>query len=273
MASKQLSKIYIYRFSGKTTSINTIVNYFLGVELEDPFRFKLINEGDTGASSSTIEVSAYIIHAQLGARFPHSLTVIDTPGFGDTNGLDHDQKLVEKLKSFYEMGKKLDIVRIHAVGLVVQANTIRLTAEQQYIFDSVLQVFGKDVGKTFVAMLTFADEAEPLALKALNGARVPVHGSFPFNNSPIFANPEKLRFGGKGELKRLWNSCFDKIRLFCDRLKDCEAVSLAITKEVVDERVAVEDTLQRLQEEMQKGKPISCICIEKVYCLFITAWK
>ncbi|CAG0896774.1 unnamed protein product [Darwinula stevensoni] len=209
--------------AGKTTLINTIVNYILGVEFEDPFRFKLINEGDTGASSNTKEVSAYIIHAVV----PRSKGIL------------------------YPF--RLDIVRIHAVGLVVPANIVRLTAEQMYIFDSVLEVFGNDVGKTFVALLTFSDGTEPLALKALNKANVPFHDTFPINNSPVFTNSKKFLLGGEATMKQLWNGCFDCIRLFCNRLEDCEAVSLAITKEVVNERTVVEDALQQLQEEIQKG--------------------
>jgi len=42
--------------AGKTTLINGMVNYLLGVEWGDEFRFKLIvNEGDKKASSDTAQ--------------------------------------------------------------------------------------------------------------------------------------------------------------------------------------------------------------------------
>jgi septin family protein len=72
--------------SGKTTWINAIVNYVLGVEWDDPFRFVLVDEVVRGgALSQTLGVTAaYDLHYREGFRIPFSLTVIDTPGFGDT---------------------------------------------------------------------------------------------------------------------------------------------------------------------------------------------
>ena len=53
--------------SGKTTLINSMVNYMIGVKYKDPFRFKLItdeNEGRSQAFSQTSWITAYTIHHQ-----------------------------------------------------------------------------------------------------------------------------------------------------------------------------------------------------------------
>jgi septin family protein len=73
--------------SGKTTLINAMVsNYVVGVEWDDPFRFVLVDEVVRGgALSQTLGVTtAYDLHYRKGFRISFSLTVIDTPGFGDT---------------------------------------------------------------------------------------------------------------------------------------------------------------------------------------------
>ena len=42
-----------------------------------------------------------------------------------------------------------------------------MTANQKYIFTSILDLFGKDVQENFVAMLTFCDGKEPQIVQAL----------------------------------------------------------------------------------------------------------
>lgn len=91
--------------SGKTTMINAMINYILGVEWKDPFRFMLVNEdlrGDSQAHSQTTGVTAYDIHYREGFRIPFSLTIVDTPGFGDTVGIDRDKEITSAVKQFFE---------------------------------------------------------------------------------------------------------------------------------------------------------------------------
>ena len=86
--------------SGKTTWINAMINYVLGVEWDDPFRFVLIEEnlrGGSQAHSQTQDVNVYDIHHQRGFRVPFSLTIVDTPGFGDIARDEEIQSAIEKL--------------------------------------------------------------------------------------------------------------------------------------------------------------------------------
>lgn len=89
--------------SGKSTLINGMVNYILGVEWNDTCRLKLINEqtNKTQAESQTAEVTAYQIHHQNGFQVSYSVTIIDTPGFGDTRGIAHDKEITEKIRRFF----------------------------------------------------------------------------------------------------------------------------------------------------------------------------
>ncbi|CAG0888350.1 unnamed protein product [Darwinula stevensoni] len=236
--------------AGKTSLINSLVNYVLGVEWEDEFRFKLINEKvKKKFESCTKEVSAYMIHAQHGSRFPYTLTIIDTPGLADTSGPDADNQLVGKLQKFYQEGQQWDIIRLHAVGFTLPVNVVRLTGEQKYVFDSVLRVFGKDVEDRFVAMVTFADESDPPALETLKEAGINCYNTFLVNNSPFFSDPQVYN-----QAKMLqWKTSFRNFKLFFDHLETSEAASLDITRKVLDERLVVEGTMERLQEEIQDG--------------------
>jgi len=44
--------------------------------------------GGTQAKSQTTEVIAYDFHYREGSNISYSLTIVDTPGFGDTGGID-----------------------------------------------------------------------------------------------------------------------------------------------------------------------------------------
>ena len=91
--------------SGKTTMINALINYVLGVKFEDSFRFQLVNEvlrRGSQAHSQTSEVTVYDIYYRDGFRIPFSLTIIDTPGFGDTEGIASDNEIPAKIKKLFE---------------------------------------------------------------------------------------------------------------------------------------------------------------------------
>jgi len=72
-----------------------------------------------------------------------------------------------------------------------------LTANQKYIFTSILDLFGKDVQENFVAMLTFCDGKEPQIVQTLKEPGsifdkiIPhIKGSWyhKFNNSAIYSD-------------------------------------------------------------------------------------
>ena len=73
--------------AGKTTMIHSIANYIMGVHWEDEFRFKLLMEAEMSntseAHSQTRWITAYTFHRMEGSKLPFTLTIVDTPGFGD----------------------------------------------------------------------------------------------------------------------------------------------------------------------------------------------
>ena len=109
--------------SGKTTMINAMINYVLGVEWEDLFRFLLIDEivqGESQAFSQTRGVTAYDIHYRDGFRIPYSLTIIDTPGFGDTEGAHRDIEITSSIKQLFEdkCGIQVQGYYVDVIGLL-----------------------------------------------------------------------------------------------------------------------------------------------------------
>ena len=65
------------------------------------------------------------------------------------------------------------IDQLDGIGFVVQASSACLTHTQQYIYDSILSIFGKDVSENIFIMTTFADSQEPPVLAAIKLAKYP----------------------------------------------------------------------------------------------------
>ncbi len=97
--------------SGKTTVINAMINYILGVEWNDTFRFLLIDEKvrEGTAHSQTQQVTAYDFHYQEGFRIPFSLTIVDTPGFAGTSGIDRDQNITLTVEQFFKDENRIQV--------------------------------------------------------------------------------------------------------------------------------------------------------------------
>ena len=167
--------------TGKSTLINGIANYVLGVRWEDTFRYKVIAEEQDvdQAHSQTQRVASYTIHAVHPSRF--TVTVIDTPGFGEAE--ETKQRILAELKQFLSVS---GIDSINAVGFVTQASSARLTPTQKYIFHSILSIFGKDIASSILLMATFADRKTPPVVGALREAGATFRKCFRFNNSALY---------------------------------------------------------------------------------------
>lgn len=149
---------------GKSTLINGMVNYILGVQWKDPFRFKCVRQDEpvarNQAHSQTSSVTAYTIHHHEGMAVPYSITIIDTPGYGDTRGIGRDKEITQMIHRFLTQKETL-INEIHAVCFVAASSGNRLTQTQRYIIDSVLSIFGRDFKENIRLLATFADNADP----------------------------------------------------------------------------------------------------------------
>ena len=117
-----------------------------------------------------------------------NLQIIDTPGFGDTKNLQCDKDLKDRIRQLFENKGEKGISELNAICFVVYANSVRFTATQKYMFDSMLSIFGKDLEKKIYVLATFADAKDPPVLEALKEYNVPYDRVMKFNNSALFAN-------------------------------------------------------------------------------------
>ncbi|CAG0898526.1 unnamed protein product [Darwinula stevensoni] len=234
--------------SGKSTLIDSIANYAYGVKLEDDFRLKLIEDSDVSQSESQTKwITAYVLHKKEGFALPYTLTVIDTPGIGDTTGLKADEDLRHQIQKFFSQGGSLGVDQIDGVGFVVWASQARLTASQRYIFDSILAIFGKDVERNIYVFATFADDHKPAVLEALKRAGISCRNVFNFNNAAIFRRKNETDY----ELTELfWKFTTKSFEKLFNSFQE-EPVSLTLTKAVLKQRAYLEEQLQGILPQLK----------------------
>ncbi|XP_077350004.1 uncharacterized protein LOC143998137 [Lithobates pipiens] len=246
--------------SGKTTLINAMINYIFGVEWKDYHRIQLIEEisKKSQAHSQTSSITTYEIHHEDGFRIPYPITIIDTPGFGDTRGMDHDEKIMRKIREFFS---KCEFTEIDAICFVVQSSLARLTPTQKYIYDNILSIFGKDIKDIIVFFTTFSDLQEPSVLAAITEADVPCAKSedgkpvyFMVNNGMLYADnrPDKV---GKHVYKAQevqWEMAMESIEeFFLQYLPGLASKDLTLTKDVLVKRNALEVILDGLGRKIE----------------------
>ncbi|CAL8238499.1 unnamed protein product, partial [Lota lota] len=269
--------------AGKSTLVNRMINYILGVTWEDTFRFKLVDEGTakSQAHSQTSEVTVYKLNHREGFQIDYSLTIVDTPGFGDTRGIERDRMIISQLEMLFSA--ELGVSEIDAICFVAQASLARLTPTQKYVFDSMLSIFGKDVAENIRILVTFADGQRPPVLEAINESGVPCPKSkgglpihFKFNNSALFADNkgpgandegddnDDDEEGGGGFDKMFWEMGTNSMKRFFSALNIIDTKSLTLTKEVLRQRDIIKQMRQeydRLQEDVVSLMERSTQCL------------
>ena len=234
--------------TGKTTLINGIMNILLGIEWKDDIRYKLINETQKKGKSVTEKITSYTIHQQQGFSVPYTLTVVDTPGFGDTEGKDKDNFLTKQIDKFFRSKGDSGIDQIDAIGFAVKSSTNRLTENQKYIFNSILDLFGKDIKENIYILATFTDTFGSTGLKdCIQEAKLPYKHIFEFNNGHLFEKKSSIS-------EQNWNESLKSYKLFLNKhLNEANPKSLQLSSEVLHERRQLEVYLQGIQEDIQMG--------------------
>ncbi|XP_067470981.1 uncharacterized protein [Thunnus thynnus] len=242
--------------TGKSTLINSLVNYTIGVKFEDNIWFEIVEKEEKRpcqTESQTTDVTVYQIFGFEDKTLPFSLTIIDTPGFGDTRGIEYDDKVSQRLFDLF--GSVDGVNELSAVGLVMKASENRVNDRLKYIFDSVTSPFGKDIEKNIVALITHSDGITPKnVLKALEAANIkcakneknqPVH--FMFNNRQTKQRTEETELA----LENTWRVTGRGMDRFKDFLEKSTPQMLITTVEVMNTRIRITACINNLQDRIQ----------------------
>lgn len=186
-----------------------------------------------------------------GSRFSYTLNIIDTPGFGDTRGLERDSAIVDQIRHLFSAKEDHSILNIDAVCFIVKAPDARLTGVQRYIFSSIMSLFGKDIGSNICTLITFADGSKPSVLASLQESNLPFGLNFNFNNSALFADSNDVE--QRILSAKFWEMGCSSFKKFFDHMSHFETKSLKQTTSVLNERERLKTVILNLRPQIKMG--------------------
>ena len=138
---------------GKSTAINAFFNIIKGIKLEDKYRFMLIEEKEKEKGQATSQTDGVHLY-YLRDYNNNPIIIIDSQGYGDTRGIQYDEKINEAFR--YVFGSVIN--HINAVGFIAKATNNRIDILTQYIFSCVTSLFAGDVSENFIILATHANK-------------------------------------------------------------------------------------------------------------------
>uniref|UniRef100_A0A8C1GSQ5 AAA+ ATPase domain-containing protein n=1 Tax=Cyprinus carpio TaxID=7962 RepID=A0A8C1GSQ5_CYPCA len=248
--------------TGKTTLINTMINYMLGVKREDKVWFEITDEHQSEQMSDMLSVqsqtSSITIYGFYLPESPIDLTIIDTPGYGDTRDIDNDKEISIGLLSLSRSDNSIH--EIDAVCLVIKSSVNRLSDRQVYIFDAVQSLFGKDIAENIVLLFTHSDGMRPknalTAVKvakikcAINDKNQPVF--FLFNNCQSVPADEEYNEDDEKTQEQSWDRSFKGMANFFKFVENIKPKTLLMTRDVLQQRNQLEAKIFNLRSRVQE---------------------
>jgi predicted Fe-S protein YdhL (DUF1289 family) len=238
--------------SGKTTLLDAFTNLLANQNFKDRWRWKLVDEDhmankQSGASQTTDVTYYYVWDERNDNNQKCHVRIIDTPGFGDTSGIDVDETIVQKFRQLFESG---EVPELDYILVVVKASEARWSNRQRYIHNRIEELFGKDARDRFVLMCTFADGGVPQCLDVLK-PHMHWQKEFKFNNSALYADPER----DDPTIKFFWDLGNDSVKRFLTFVRETSVtpMSLRMAREVLQLRQLMQARADGAMARIQRG--------------------
>lgn len=251
---------------GKSTFINALVNIYLGIQLDDNFRYILINENQKNEiESNTKDITIYKIRPKEGLGFP-PLKIVDTPGFGDTEGIEEDMKHIEKFQAIFEN----ILININCICFIIKSTTCREDTFQKYVFSCIINLFAENVKDNFMVGVTNFKQTDDDEKPECIQNSLSVEKSFYYqnilkndkmsreeiiNSDWYFAGDNKIiisYFKNNSKYRPFWDQTNKNIKFFIDKIKRLEPKKIKESFNIIQKRKDLIDEIKLLTIRMDR---------------------
>lgn len=194
---------------GKSTWIHSLLNYLEGIEIDENIRYLLFDEkqkqkeyeinNQKKSSGSSVTDIPEIYEIAPTQKYNHPIRIIDTTGFGDTRGIEYDNKIIKDIANLIENS---GIDNLKAICLIFKASETRAHDRLKYIMEKLFSLFGEDTKNNFIIIFNFVDSFTDISITdVLKNKGLPffkIFGdietltSFYFNNKAYFVGDKYL---------------------------------------------------------------------------------
>ena len=251
---------------GKSTFINALVNIYLGIQLNDNFRYILINENQKNETeSNTKDITIYKIRPKERLDFP-PLKIVDTPGFGDTEGIEEDMKHIEKFQAIFEN----ILININCICFIIKSTTCREDTFQKYVFSCIINLFAENVKDNFMVGVTNFKQTDDDEKPECIQNSLSVEKSFYYqnilkndkmsreeiiNSDWYFAGDNKIiisYFKNNSKYRPFWDQTNKNIKFFIDKIKRLEPKKIKESFNIIQKRKDLIDEIKLLTIRMDR---------------------
>ena len=182
--------------------------------------------------SQTKEVKIYYIKSQNG--YP-PIKIIDIPGFGDTQGIEFDNKIMSMI-----FNKFKTINELTSVCIIAKSNNARFNFLERYVYNNVAKLFAKDLISNFIFLFTFCDIQEPLTAKKFKKEnsfynniikKIKESWFLQFNNSGLFTENQSVF------LKEFFYLGIESFIKLINKQKILKKCSLKLSEEIIQKKL------------------------------------
>uniref|UniRef100_A0A915B9Y4 AIG1-type G domain-containing protein n=1 Tax=Parascaris univalens TaxID=6257 RepID=A0A915B9Y4_PARUN len=158
---------------GKTSLIDSMLNYLYDVRRGNTFRFTLRKE-----SASTTGLTEYVINNSI---LPFTVAIVDTPGLVNEKGYKGTSGIIKEW--FEEELRSVGEFRLDAISLVLKNDEDELGWPYIHELAEVKRMFGDDLKTNVLPVITHTEILpQPLAVHALAYANVTFLEYYKVNN-------------------------------------------------------------------------------------------
>ena len=198
--------------SGKTTFINCLNNYIIGVKFEDNYRYTIDKQ-----KKNDYEIYDVKWNSQ-------KIKLIEFPGF--SGELHDDLKINSNIKKFIK-----DLKSVKLICFVISGNETRLTDDLKNIFSNVWNIFAIYIKSNFVFIITNCDAKKPPVLDCIKDSQFSSLLNadsnkmiFKFNNSYLYEISQR----------DFWDIVMSNFDCLISEVNKKKNITLNITKQSLD---------------------------------------
>ena len=247
---------------GKSTWINSFLNHLEDVDIDENFRYILFDEKklqleyeskyDKKTLGSSVTDKSEIYDIPSNKLFNNNIRLIDTIGFGDTRGIEFDNKIAKDIKNLLD---NYQIDNLKAICLIFKRSDTRAHDRLKYIYKKLFSLFSYDTKKNFIIIINFIDSIEyiPVIEVLKNGSlpfikifdNIDTLPKFYFNNNS-YNTSDKLNY------ENIYENNKKNFNNFLKCLSNLNSISLNNTKKVINSRTYIIEQFEEINKRIEE---------------------